>query len=168
VLPGPITSDHPGVPAGYCGPSWAAQVVDAIGNSKYWDDTAIVIFWDDWGGFYDHVAPYVVRDQAGPGFRVPLLVVSKYAKRGYVSHSNGEFGTLLKFAEENFHLGSLGTTDASPYVGNLDDYFDWNNPKPFTHIDTQGYLLCDYKATAQRNRLESSSSRWLRMIDADD
>lgn len=168
VLPGPITSDHPGVPDGYCGPWWVSSVVDAIGNSKYWDSTAIFIFWDDWGGFYDHVAPYVVRDQAGPGFRVPLLVVSPYAKRGYVSHENAEFGTLLKFAEDTFRLGSLGTTDATPYTGNLDDYFDWNNPQPFTQISVPDYLLCNYGSAATRNALESSRSRWLKMIDDDD
>lgn len=167
VLPGALTSDHPGIPGAYCGPWWVANVVDAIGKSKYWDSTAIFVFWDDWGGFYDHVAPYVVRDQAGPGFRVPLLVISPYAKRNYVSHVNGEFGTLLKFAEDNFHLGSLGTTDASPYVNNLDDYFDMNNPQPFTKISIPDYLLCNDGAAA-RNRLQNSSSRWLKMINDDD
>lgn len=167
VLPGPVTSDHPGVPAGYCGPWWVAKVVDAIGKSKYWNSTAIFIFWDDWGGFYDHVPPYVVRDQAGPGFRVPFMVVSPYAKRGYVSHSPGEFGTLLNFTEDAFHLGSLNTTDASPYVGNLDDYFDFNNPQPFTNIALPSYLLCNYGAQAH-NRLAPATSRWLKMIHDDE
>ena len=167
VLPGPVTSDHPGVPGGYCGPWWVSQVVNAIGKSKYWDSTAIFVFWDDWGGFYDHVPPYVVRDQAGPGFRVPLLVISPYAKRNYVSHENGEFGTLLKFTEDTFHLASLHTTDASPYVNDMNDYFDFNNPQPFTSISVPSYLLCNYGSAAQ-NRLQSSDSRWLKMIDDDD
>lgn len=167
VLPGPFTSDHPGVPGGYCGPWWVASVIDAIGKSKYWNNTAVFVFWDDWGGFYDHVAPYVVRDQAGPGFRVPLLVVSPYAKRGYVSHSNGEFGTLLKFTEQNFHLGSLGTTDASPYAGTLDDYFDFTTAQPFVNIALPNYYLCKYGPSA-RMRQMPSDSRWLKMIRDDD
>lgn len=167
VLPGPFDSDHPGVPGGYCGPGWVASVVNAIGASRYWNSTAIFIFWDDWGGFYDHVAPYVVRDQAGPGFRVPLLVVSPYAKPGHVSHSNGEFGTLLKFTEDTFHLGSLGTTDASPYAGDLSDYFDFNSPQPFTKIKDTGYVSCDLMRTV-KSRLHPSSSRWLKFIHDED
>lgn len=167
VIPGPVTSDHPGVPSGYCGPTWVADIVNAVGKSKYWDDTAIFIFWDDWGGFYDHVPPYVVRDQAGPGLRVPLMVVSPYAKRGHVSHTPGEFGTLLKFTEDTFHLGTLGATDASPYIGNLDDYFDWNNPQPFVSIPPSHYALCNAPA-ALNNALTPAASRWARMIHDDD
>jgi phospholipase C len=167
VLPGPSTSDHPGVPQGYCGPWWVASVVDAIGNSPYWDNTVIFVFWDDWGGFYDHVPPYVVRDQAGPGPRVPLLVISPYAKHNYVSHTNAEFGTLLKFAETTFGLGSLGTTDASPYVNNLDDFFDWNKKQSFTPITLPNYLYCNAPSSAAR-RVVPSSSRWLKMIHDDD
>lgn len=167
VIPGPVTSDHPGVPGGYCGPWWVASIVDAVGNSPDWNSTAIVVFWDDWGGFYDHVPPYVVRDQAGPGFRVPILVISPYAKRGYVSHTPGEFGTLLKFAETTFGLGSLGTTDASPYVGSLDDYFDYTHPQPFVPITKPDYLECTY-GSASTNRLAPAASRWLKFIHDDD
>jgi phospholipase C len=168
VLPGPSTSDHPGVPAGYCGPWWVASIVDAIGNSKFWDSTAIFVFWDDWGGFYDHVPPYVVRDQAGPGPRVPLLVISPYAKRNYVSHTNAEFGTLLKFTENTFGLGSLGATDASPYINNLDDFFDWNKKQTFTSIQLPDYAYCNLPS-ADSHRVSPSSSRWLKMIrDGDD
>jgi phospholipase C len=155
------------VPYGYCGPWWVANIVDAVGKSKYWGSTAIFIFWDDWGGFYDHVSPYVVRDRAAPGFRVPLLVVSPYAKRAHVAHTPGEFGTLLKFTETALGLGSLGTTDASPYAGNLDDYFDWNNPQPFVTISPSNYSLCN-SGSAMTNRLDPESSRWLRMIHDDD
>lgn len=169
VLPGPVTSDHPGVPLGYCGPWWVASIVDAVGKSKFWDSTAIFVFWDDWGGFYDHVSPYVVRDQAGPGFRVPLLVISPYAKRNYVSHSPAEFGTLLKFAETTFNLGSLGTTDASPYVNSMDDFFDWNDPQPFKNIALPSYLLCnDGPGSSLQQTLAPASSRWLKLIHDDD
>ncbi len=164
ILPGPITSDHPGVPFGYCGPTWVASVVNAIGKSKYWSSTAIFVFWDDWGGFYDHVNPYVVRDQAGPGFRVPLLVVSPYAKRGYVAHTNVEFATLIKFTESTLGLRSLGVTDTSPYLNDLADFFQ-KEPQPFTKISLPNYYLCNEGVERQIKR--TRNSRWLRMIDAD-
>ncbi len=165
LLPGAITSDHPGVPYGYCGPWWVASVIDAIGKSKFWDSTVIFIFWDDWGGYYDHVAPYTVRDQAGPGFRVPLIVVSPYAKRGAVVHTNTEFATLLKFAESNFDLGSLHATDESANLNDFNDFFDFSAPKPFAKINLPTYALCnDTARTRGRPRLQRRSSRWLRMI----
>jgi phospholipase C len=137
VLPGPLSSDHPGTPSFY-GPSWVADVVNAIGQSPQWNDTVIFVFWDDWGGFYDHVPPYVVRDQAGPGFRVPLLVISPYSKRGYVASTNIEFGTLLNFTESTLGLGSLGADDASPYLNNLDDFFNFTtSPQPFKPVATE-------------------------------
>jgi phospholipase C len=162
VLPGPITSDHPGVPFGYCGPWWVANVVDAIGKSPFWKNTIVFVLWDDWGGFYDHVKPYVVRDVAGPGYRVPLLVVSPFAKRGVVVHTNAEFGTLMQFTEKTFGLGSLGATDASPYLNNLNDFFDFSSAKPFVPIDIPGSIVCNdtlrTRAGAARN------SKWLHMI----
>ena len=86
--------------------------------------------------------PYVVRDQAGPGFRVPLLVVSPYAQRGVVAHTNVEFATLLKFTETTFGLGSLGATDTSPYLNNLNAFFNFSAPKPFVKISNP-VSLCD-------------------------
>jgi phospholipase C len=115
VIPDAHNSDHPG--SGDTGPSWVATVVNAIGESRYWKTTAIIVVWDDWGGFYDHVRP-PFRDQwGGLGFRVPMLVISPYAretasgKHGYISHTQYEFGSILKFIEQNWKLGSLGTTD---------------------------------------------------------
>ncbi|MFY9719174.1 MAG: alkaline phosphatase family protein [Candidatus Cybelea sp.] len=162
ILPGILTSDHPGVSSGWCGPSWVANIVNAIGESKYWDSTVIFVFWDDWGGFYDHVKPYVVRDAAGPGFRVPLLVISPYAKRKTVAHTETEFGTLLKFTEETLGLRSLGATDDSQYLNNLDDFFQ-NKPQPFATIDPREPYSCK---VLLKSRLHSHS-RWARLIDAD-
>ncbi len=85
-------------------------MVNAIGRSKYWDSTAIFVTWDDWGGWYDHVAPTTYNSYE-LGFRVPLLVISPYAKKGYMSHHQYEFGSILKFMEAIFDLGTLGTTD---------------------------------------------------------
>jgi len=159
ILPGLLTSDHPGVPFGWCGPSWVAKLINAVGRSKYWNSTVIFVFWDDWGGFFDHVKPYVVRDAAGPGFRVPLLVVSPYAKNGQVAHTEIEFATLLKFTEETLGLRSLGATDATPYLNNLDDFFQ-TKPQPFASINPREPISCQILAKPPR-----SHSRWLRMVD---
>lgn len=131
VIPSGPNSDHPGVsPDG--GPSWVAQVVNAIGQSQYWSSTAIVVVWDDWGGFYDHVPPQQL-DYQGLGFRVPLIVVSAYAKKGYVSHTQYEFGSILKFVEDNWSLGRLGATDVR--ANSMADVFDFSaSPRPFQPI----------------------------------
>jgi phospholipase C len=110
VMPTCPLSDHPNC-SGSDGPSWVASVVNAIGESKYWDSTAIFITWDEWGGWYDHVAP-VRYNKYELGFRVPLIVVSPYAKAGFISHYPHEFGSTLHFIEKTFGLGSLNTTDA--------------------------------------------------------
>ena len=124
-------SDHSGSRSKK-GPAWVSAVVNAVGQSRYWNSTAIFIAWDDWGGWYDHVAPpqYNAYEL---GFRVPLVVVSPYAKKGYVSHVQHEFGSILKFAEETFDLGSLQTTDQR--ADDLMDAFDFNqNPRKFVPI----------------------------------
>ena len=131
VCPDFNNSDHPGAPSD-TGPSWIAQVVNAIGNGPDWDTTAIVVLWDDWGGFYDHVAPPQL-DYQGLGFRVPMLIVSPYAKRGVVSHTQYEFGSIVKFVEDNWNLGRLGTTDVR--ANSIDDAFDIQKPpRPFSTI----------------------------------
>jgi phospholipase C len=98
VTPRASASDHAGQNNG-TGPSWIASIVNAIGESPYWKDTAIVVIWDDWGGWYDHVAPHVYNSFE-LGFRVPMIVISPYAKPGYVSHVTYEFGSILKFIEK--------------------------------------------------------------------
>jgi phospholipase C len=116
------------------GPQWVATVVNAIGRSRLWSETAIIVVWDDWGGWYDHVRPPQV-DAMGLGFRVPMMVISPYAKHGYVSHVQHEFGSLLKFAEGVFELPSLGTTDAR--ADDLSDCFDFTkSPAPYVPIST--------------------------------
>ncbi len=123
VIPTAAASDHARGNDG-SGPSWVASIVNAIGSSPAWKSTAIFVVWDDWGGWYDHVVPRVY----GPyelGFRVPLLVVSPYAKRGYVSHATHEFGSILRFTERAFGLDSIGTTDVRS--DDLSDCFDFTN-----------------------------------------
>ena len=84
ITPTCVNSDHAGCGSN-TGPDWVASLVNAIGESQYWDSTVIFVFWDDYGGWYDHVPPKLV-DYDGLGIRVPLLVVSAYARKGYVSH----------------------------------------------------------------------------------
>ncbi|MGA8326269.1 MAG: alkaline phosphatase family protein, partial [Candidatus Cybelea sp.] len=91
-------SDHVNCPGGY-GPSWVAALVNTVGKSKFWNSTAIFVQWDDWGGLYDHVPP-PFEDYDGLGFRVPLLVISPYAKKNHVSHVQYETASVLRFAED--------------------------------------------------------------------
>jgi phospholipase C len=124
VTPTALESDHAGSTNG-SGPSWVAAVVNAIGKSSYWKDTAIFVTWDDWGGWYDHVRPPVYNSYE-LGFRVPLIVISPYAKNHYVSHRQHEFGSILKFVEKTFGLPSLHTTDVR--ADDLSDCFDFSKP----------------------------------------
>jgi len=133
VTPTELASDHAGITNG-SGPDWVASVVNAIGESKYWDSTTIVVTWDDWGGWYDHVSPPQYNSYE-LGMRVPLIVISPYAKQGYVSHVQHEFGSILKFTEKAFGLGSLGTTDVR--ADDLSDCFQFSqSPHSFTPIKT--------------------------------
>jgi len=133
VTPTGKESDHAGVTNG-TGPAWVASVVNAIGQSQYWDSTVIFVTWDDWGGWYDHVKPPEYNSYE-LGFRVPLIAISPYAKQGYVSHKQHEFGSILKFTEEAFDLGSLNTTDVRS--DNLSDCFNFaQHPRSFSPIPT--------------------------------
>ena len=111
VVPNGNSSDHPAPQGGgQHGPEWVGNVVNAIGESRYWNNTAVFIFWDEWGGWYDHVPPPYV-DFDGLGFRVPMIVVSPYSRLGRVSHVEYEHGSILKFIEDTFGLARLSATD---------------------------------------------------------
>ncbi len=148
IVPDLLDSDHPGTSSD-TGPSWVASIVNAVGQSPYWNSTAIIVVWDDWGGFYDHVPPPFQDQWGGLGFRVPMLVVAPYARRGggsqggYISNTQYEFGSILKFIETVFDLGSLGTTDVR--ATSILDCFDFMQPpRQFTKIPSQysrGYFL---------------------------
>jgi phospholipase C len=134
VIPDFTHSDHPGSGSTE-GPDWVASVVNAVGNSKFWNSTAIFIAWDDWGGWYDHVVPPQI-DAMGPGFRVPVLVVSPYAKHGYVSHQMHEASGFITFIEHNFGLGTLGTRDVESDA--FADCFNYSQkPSAFAPIATR-------------------------------
>jgi len=151
VIPAGKNSDHAG--GSYAapnngGPSWVASIVNAIGNTQYWAHTAIIVTWDDWGGWYDHVPPFkVVNDGVSwgsgyvYGFRVPLIVISPYARPAYISHVNHDFGSILHMVEENFGLPSLGYADS--YADDLSDCFNFHQqPLAFQTIDAP--LKADY------------------------
>ena len=109
VTPTYANSDHGGNGSD-TGPSWVASVVNALGESQFCDSTAIFIFWDDAGGWYDPEPPrYVSNDSLG--YRLPLLIISPYAKQGFVSHTNYEHGSILKFVEEQFGLAQFSVSD---------------------------------------------------------
>jgi phospholipase C len=132
ITPECFDSDHTNCGGGY-GPSWVAALVNTIGKSKFWNSTAIFVQWDDWGGLYDHVRP-PFEDYDGLGFRVPLLVISPYARHDYVSKTQYETASVLRFAEDLFGLGRLAAADqraASPA-----DCFDFSQrPRTFVKID---------------------------------
>lgn len=165
VIPNSADSDHAGV-TGATGPDWVASIVNAVGQQPacaggetYWNDTAILITWDDWGGWYDHVPPFLVK---GPGtgwgagytygFRVPLLVVSAYTPPGFVDNTNHDFGSLLQFMETNFNLGRIGAGGyADAYATNLLEFFTLSTPRAFSLIQARhgaGYFLTTARSGA--------------------
>ena len=133
ITPACAESDHTEC-GGIYGPSWVSAIVNTVGKSQFWNSTAIFVQWDDWGGYYDHVAP-PFEDYDGVGFRVPLLVISPYAKKGFVSHTQFETASVLRFAEDLFGLPHMAAADAraaSPTV----DCFDFaRQPRAFVPIN---------------------------------
>jgi phospholipase C len=131
ITPTCKNSDHAGCGSN-TGPSWVASIVNAIGESPYWNSTAIFIFWDDYGGWYDPAAPAYV-DYDGLGVRIPMLIVSAYAKSRYVSHTHYEHGTILKFVEQTFGLPAMAASDSR--ANSPDDAFDFKQkPRKFKKI----------------------------------
>jgi phospholipase C len=152
VTPSKPDSDHPADHSDL-GPSWVAAVVNAVGESSYWPTTAIVVLWDDWGGWYDNAPPKQL-DYRGNGIRVPCIIISPYAKlsktkHGFISHTRYEYGSILKFIEQVFNLpyvgkGVDGYTDQR--ANSLVDSFDFmQSPRPFTPIRSK------YPASRFRN-----------------
>ena len=146
IVPSNDVSEHP--PARISsGQSWVTRLVNTVMRSSAWDSTAIFLSWDDWGGFYDHVRPTMI-DEAGLGLRVPGLVISPYARKGFIDHAVYSFDSYLRFIEDDFLSGSRldpktdGRADPRPDVreessrlGDLRSDFD------FTQAPAQPYLL---------------------------
>lgn len=127
IVPRWQLSDHPPVSTCFAH-NWVTGIVNGIMRSPMWKHTAIFITWDEWGGFYDHVPPPIkgVREL---GFRVPMLVISPYAKRGYVDDAEGEFTSPLKFVADNWGLPYLTPEIAETH--NFEHVFDFSRgPRP--------------------------------------
>jgi phospholipase C len=139
IVPSAAVSEHPPNPIS-AGRTYVIGLINAIMRSPDRDSTAIVLAWDDWGGFYDHVTPPKV-DENGYGLRVPATVISPYAKRDDVDHQILSFDAYDKFIEDDFlHSQRLNpTTDGRPdprptvrenvpILGNLINDFNFNQP----------------------------------------
>jgi phospholipase C len=139
VVPSNAVSEHPPnlVSAGQ---SYVTSLINAVMTGPDWNSTAIFLAWDDWGGFYDHIIPPAV-DALGYGLRVPGIVISPYAKQGYIDHQILSFDAYDKFIEDDFLGGqridpySDGRPDPRPDVrenaailGNLSTDFDFTQP----------------------------------------
>ena len=110
LTPPALLSDHP--PNSICsGENWLVGTLNALMRSKYWSSTAVVVTWDDFGGFFDHVPPPHL-DLYGLGPRVPAIVISPFARRGVIDHDQMDFASVLKFIESVFDLPSLTGRDA--------------------------------------------------------
>jgi phospholipase C len=127
VLPGVGFDEHPGTHSVCKGENWTVRHLNALMRSEAWPNTVVIITWDDFGGFYDHVAPPHV-DVMGLGPRVPLLIISPWAKEGYVDPTTYEFSSVLKLIETLFDLEPLTDRDrrADPMLNAFD--FDQRDP----------------------------------------
>jgi phospholipase C len=154
--------------------AFLVKSVNMIQQSKNWKDTAIVLAYDDSDGWYDHSAAKVLnassstddaawckdaaaagvpiaggyQDRCGPGPRQPLLVMSPYAKRNYVDHTPTDQASILKFIEENWHLGAIGDSSADEWAGDLAGMFDFHHPKaPSVLLNSDGTVASSNKPT---------------------
>jgi len=145
-IPNGDDSDHG---SNWGGPAWVASIINALGTStcknpdgtSYWDTTAVVVTWDDWGGWYDHVPPPILPGVQGSyqmGFRVPLIFVSAYTPVGYIDNLTYDFGSVLRFIEGNFNLGegSLGFADSRATTDFSTFYNLHQKPRAFQAIPT--------------------------------
>jgi phospholipase C len=142
IIPNERNSEHPpGTIAN--GQRWVSRIVNSVMKSKDWSSSALFLTWDEWGGYYDHVAPPRV-DGLGYGLRVPALLISPYARKGYIDHQTLSFDAYLKFIEDVFMHGARlnpltdGRPDPRPGVrenwtglGDLAREFDFRQaPRP--------------------------------------
>ncbi|MBZ5681169.1 MAG: choice-of-anchor D domain-containing protein [Acidobacteriia bacterium] len=157
-----IASEHP--PNSTCyGENWTVNQVNAVMQGPDWPSTAIFIMWDDFGGFYDHVAPPQI-DQFGLGPRVPLLIISPYAKPGYISHKRYEGSTILKFMEEVFKIPSLGLRDAT--ANDPVDSFNFSQtPLPPLVLSTHPCPLVNSSAQFGQQLLKTSVTNTVKVFN---
>jgi phospholipase C len=172
IVPSFQVSDHPTALVSR-GQAYVTGIVNAIMESRDWRSTAIFLAWDDWGGFYDHVPPPSV-DASGYGLRVPALVISPYARRGFVDHQTLSFDAYLKFIEDDFLGGERidprtdGRPDSRPLVrerlrllGDVSRDFDFSQTprKPFVLPPYPTHRRPTEAREAQMSSRSSSRSR---------
>jgi phospholipase C len=148
------TSEHPPARSD-CGMDYVAYLVNQVMQSKFWQSTAIVITWDDYGGFYDHVPPPQI-DAYGEGFRVPTLVVSPWAKQHFIDHTEYEFASLLRLAEVNFNLPTLGTRDVKS--NDMMNSFDFSQAPQPPLIEAANFVGPAVVAATSSTNMQSSST----------
>jgi phospholipase C len=125
LIPDVEDSEHPAAASMCEGENWTVEVLNAIMRSPEWRHTAVVITWDDFGGFYDHVPPPHV-DLYGFGPRVPMLLISPWARQGFISSDTLEFSSVLKMIETIWGLPSL--TERDRRARDMLDLFDFEGP----------------------------------------
>jgi phospholipase C len=170
VMPNYLSSDHAGNLSG-AGPGWVGSIYLAIVQSQhavpecdYYKDSAVVLTWDDSGGWFDHIAPPPGPDGTSWGFRIPIVVISAWARSGYdpknpraapyVSHTQRESTSITKFIEKNWGLGTMGQRDVTD--DDLSDMFDFSRTTPvpsFSEVSMRNLIRATHfsLAVAQRN-----------------
>ena len=160
VIPTEDESDHPTADVGV-GQKYLVSTINAIMQSKFWPSTAIFVTWDDYGGWYDHVAPPQV-DAFGLGFRVPCLIISPYAKAGFIDHTQSEFTSILKFIQTVHNLPPLTQRDAM--ASNMFEAFDFSQTPspplilPGPYIPDHYPLTWSQSATLAKDLLANATS----------
>ncbi len=155
VIPSYEVSEHPSHSV-TIGMEWTTDIVNAVMNSRYWNSSAIIISWDDYGGFYDSIAPpklansnecinlpanvKILNPDCYLGFRVPTIIISPYAKHGFLDNTQYSFESILKFIEWNWNLSPLDARDADAH--NLLTAFNFKSqiPNPPTVIPMSASL----------------------------
>jgi phospholipase C len=130
IKPNDRDSEHPAIGDIDDGQEWTRRVIDAIGRSPDWAHSAIILTWDDYGGFYDHVPPPQL-DAFGLGPRVPCIIISPYARKGVVQHQVRDHTSIARFCERTFGLPTMTARDAQ--ADDLMDAFDLEQePRPYS------------------------------------
>jgi phospholipase C len=139
VIPSGLVSEHPSA-AISVGQAYVTNLINTIATGPDWNSTAIFLAWDDWGGFYDHVKPPII-DGAGYGFRVPAMVISRYARRHLIDHQQLSFDAYAKFIEDDFLSGQRldPKTDGRP------------DSRPDVREDAPGSAICARTSTSTRS-----------------
>ena len=125
VKPLGTNNEHPGYADIVTGEKHVEQLLDAVRTGPNWKDAVVIITYDENGGFWDHVGPPIV-DRWGPGSRVPSIIISPFARRGFVDHTTYDTMSILALIEKRFGLKPLGTRDAA--ANPLENAFDFNQP----------------------------------------